>query len=1068
MSFASSEMNKRSAEGRGTRAPRKRNRPTLVCNVCRQRKTKCDREYPCSCCMRAGVAHLCSYGSPAVLILTAQQQQQKQLEQDQKVQIPPLGQQDLKHSTTTPPPQIPSISTILPAIADPQRQTSAFDESSVQAELESLKNKFKELEASITVASLHRTTRDTVAENEHPVGQMLPLHVNGIPVTTYSKIPMTYISRKLDPNPLNLPPPLLNEQSINFFRDVGSEANHLVHMNKTLPFLAIARKDAAIHIFLKFKQSLKKDIAMSNETTSGPRFDCGGTKLRCIMNQVGIDDHNSNKRAPAVSVGTRLEQILDEGNRMGSIPKQNPFDTNRLNNPDKNLVPPSLGERNTGDKSLEEIERTRMNEYGSLIGVVFNERPDSNSHHGSPLVEKVLNILPKERVLWRLVSRFFSVVYPFMPILDEYSFRPELKRMIGTEDYKDSHIPHLNITKKQDFVFIAITLILARLSYLSLLNNSIQLNEAAIQLKDSEESPRITPDDLELQYLLKNPIPVETIEIARLCLQEVDVMRKQNLQVFQCMLLFRAYRVISPEQGDLFVGGDMQVINGLLVSTAYSLGLNRDPDYYCELHTSDDERTKNLRRKLWHYLLSQDVLDSISSGGKFSIHDDNYDTKLPVHYLGSTENVFDINLEVSVISAFAQFDKIRKAIVEVVHPFFKLGNTPILKFLQSVRNLEDILTSELGTLEEYLNPSYNAAGFQKTLRLCQYLYGHLLLTSVYYTLFLYYEKRGDTNESILYFTKLFSHSMAKVLPYLMEILDETQNYLTKGFLLILTPIVIMVNHNSNLVWSTVCIRVFSTIRELHKSTDHSRLLSVDIKYKQYYELLEMLRAELLKIRRQNMSVTYMLSNRYYAAWKVKRIHSFAYKLLCSEDLYNVDKEVAKKVLLSIPSDILSEIVNDLRRCRDRKDNDKATSLKLDSSSASATSTPNAYLNYPNSNNGGFHTPTSMFSPTGDDDFSQIEDPRSDEFWLYVFLWRQWYQDGAYIQCNRELFKSKPENANFTEEANPENANGSTPGPSMIFQSGTPGGDFSIESMQYDFGIFDGQSYDDFLTANPWK
>lgn len=41
--------------------PRKRRRTTIVCNVCKARKVRCDKNTPCSSCVKHNTAHLCSY-----------------------------------------------------------------------------------------------------------------------------------------------------------------------------------------------------------------------------------------------------------------------------------------------------------------------------------------------------------------------------------------------------------------------------------------------------------------------------------------------------------------------------------------------------------------------------------------------------------------------------------------------------------------------------------------------------------------------------------------------------------------------------------------------------------------------------------------------------------------------------------------------------------------------------------------------------------------------------------------------------------------------------------------------
>lgn len=41
--------------------PRKRRRTTIVCNICKARKVRCDRNIPCNSCVKHRTAHLCSY-----------------------------------------------------------------------------------------------------------------------------------------------------------------------------------------------------------------------------------------------------------------------------------------------------------------------------------------------------------------------------------------------------------------------------------------------------------------------------------------------------------------------------------------------------------------------------------------------------------------------------------------------------------------------------------------------------------------------------------------------------------------------------------------------------------------------------------------------------------------------------------------------------------------------------------------------------------------------------------------------------------------------------------------------
>ena len=39
------------------------------------------------------------------------------------------------------------------------------------------------------------------------------------------------------------------------------------------------------------------------------------------------------------------------------------------------------------------------------------------------MVEQIKHTIPKKRVIWLLVKRFFRFLYPFFPFLDEVDFK---------------------------------------------------------------------------------------------------------------------------------------------------------------------------------------------------------------------------------------------------------------------------------------------------------------------------------------------------------------------------------------------------------------------------------------------------------------------------------------------------------------------------------------------------------------------------------------------------------------------------------------------------------------------
>ena len=101
-----------------TENTRKRSRQVLVCNNCHKKKKKCDRNHPCANCIKLNIDDTCFYGS-------------------RKENVSNARKLDSLEST-----------------GHIEKKTVAF-ESSVKHKIERLSKKIEELEASITIATLH-------------------------------------------------------------------------------------------------------------------------------------------------------------------------------------------------------------------------------------------------------------------------------------------------------------------------------------------------------------------------------------------------------------------------------------------------------------------------------------------------------------------------------------------------------------------------------------------------------------------------------------------------------------------------------------------------------------------------------------------------------------------------------------------------------------------------------------------------------------------------------------------------------------------------------------------------
>lgn len=290
-----------------------------------------------------------------------------------------------------------------------------------------------------------------------------------------------------------------------------------------------------------------------------------------------------------------------------------------------------------------------MNKSALVLGVSSLE---SELDLERRLVDRIELILPTQKILWTLINRFFESVYPYMPFLDEETFKSDITRIIGPEGYDDIKLEPLKIDMKLEFAILGTLLLVLRLTYVSLTTNVTGMDEE-----------KNTSDPVAL-LLLENPVGPKATIMAQLCMDQFDLLRRTNLVVLQLAMYVRMVQVYDPEDGDGADGGNSQIFNGVLLQMAYSLGLNREPDY---LHgmIQDDGKANNLGRKIWCHLMIADTEHSFKFGTPTLIAGRYHDTKLP-YYIAGIENVKDVKLEQRVIASFSYFEIYYARLMEIV------------------------------------------------------------------------------------------------------------------------------------------------------------------------------------------------------------------------------------------------------------------------------------------------------------------------------------------------------------------------------------------------------------------
>ncbi|KAK6456867.1 fungal-specific transcription factor [Scheffersomyces xylosifermentans] len=826
----------------GSGQSKKRNRLSLSCTYCKKRKVKCDRGRPCSSCTKYNVVHLCEYPDPIW---------------SEPVAITGSGNSHNTHVFTPP---------------------------EVQSQLDMLKSKIREIESSLhkdngsSKGATISTSPTSMAQNHK---QHFNLHWEDF----------QYNPEK-NPTYVGINPYASSEETINMYegytpihiRDAARRMNY-----GPFAWLSIMKKDPGLKDLWKFMMTKKYDRvrAIEKMERSAPApplnseiqsYNTASEQFTTIMpgetKKVEKDDQESIFREKAIDrdgyndlrlYGNVMKKCIENCEKMGHLEEQ----------------------------------RSQMNKHAISLGLTLYE---GKMDRELQLIEKIKIILPKQKVVWTLINKFFLHVYPFMPFIDEDYFKLEMARILGPEDYVDDHLTDLKIEKRLDLANIGILLIILRFSYLALFSNRRGVNQDNLNTTDP------SPAAQELKYLLSNPINIDVIDVAQLCLDQFELLRKSSMVVLQCAYFMRLYHMFAPEDGDGADGGDSQIFNGMLVQMAYSMGINREPDNFPDV--CNDNKVNNLGRKIWFFLIINDLIQAYQYGNPLTIRESYYDTKLP-YYKKGNENISDIEMEKNVISTFAYFEKYYYKLTAILDACLDIRQKVKMSHLTNLLNdFEVHLNDHYGTLRYFLVPFQSdnyLYPFVKTMKCKNYINMKGFLLTIYFHFYLYYERKKNYDFSYFYVKKIFSIICGEFVPSFFPLIANNHINFGETADLILNPTVETMIHKTTQISLAILVRLNCTIYHTKQHEDHSLNLRNNYVYKLKFAKLCKLSKILEKITQFSIAAMSRLSQRYYYAWRVTKAHSFLLKMVIGEDFYKYTEESTYEPFIDINSDQISEL-----------------------------------------------------------------------------------------------------------------------------------------------------------------
>ncbi|QLQ81738.1 hypothetical protein HG537_0F04990 [Torulaspora globosa] len=211
-------------------------------------------------------------------------------------------------------------------------------------------------------------------------------------------------------------------------------------------------------------------------------------------------------------------------------------------------------------------------------------------------------ILPPLKILNSYKAHFYESVYPNLPFLNKQIFEESLASTLF-EDEDDPTKIKIKLGRsrlRSKMENLCILLVILKLSYISLLF----LNEGAEEMGT----------DINRDVINKYPIGNETIILAENVLSAENLFACANENIITCLLYIWSFFVYSPEEGDFFLEHPTDVLTGVIVMLASSIGLHRDPSDFPRMCELEDPSVINHRRILWIAVITTICLESSLKG----------------------------------------------------------------------------------------------------------------------------------------------------------------------------------------------------------------------------------------------------------------------------------------------------------------------------------------------------------------------------------------------------------------------------------------------------------------------
>lgn len=488
-----------------------------------------------------------------------------------------------------------------------------------------------------------------------------------------------------------------------------------------------------------------------------------------------------------------------------------------------------------------------LNPLDKEIGLFH--KPTVKGEHET-LRMKLYDTLPSVRAINMLLDRFFKIAYPYMPILDEQDFRLAVGKLIGAKLGDDQRAMILGNGETDPAVY-GLLLVALRTAYITLTGGSNQTPSYCFH--NSKE---------ELEYLSRQRIGADFIDLANQCLSVYNMTGDVCLEAFQLVTALRVYSTIAPEHTRYDIKST--TLSSLLNQIAYSLWINREwrrdrPDF--------DEKRDLLQKKLWYTLVFLEIDQSLFSGNYMAIGPDTFDAELPA-FKPEFLTGFDPESEKMAIENIHWLEGYRGVLTEGINLTGKVsGNIKISVLEKVIQKLETAYDSLLNHLHGGKStPSLTTKeSFFRFSKLKLMLSQHYFIVGIYSHLIYYYTRKKEFYTASQWRYKVVHKLTTFLFPLLPDLVNQTMTIVSGSTDVFICGPLIQCLARCSLFIVSAMVRYSHVQRALESQHNHRVLLETSAEYQDFFTEIQKHRKLLRFSNQVVLNVYELMKDKYESA-----------------------------------------------------------------------------------------------------------------------------------------------------------------------------------------------------------